>query len=50
MHAHHDSPGPEWYEPADLLDDVDPVPAPEPAETLHVAAGAGSWTRSSDDD
>jgi hypothetical protein len=28
MHAHHDSPGPEWYEPADLIDEEEPAPIP----------------------
>jgi hypothetical protein len=45
------SPSPEWYEPADILDDddFDPLPAPEPAEVFHIAAGAVSWTRQDDD-
>ena len=42
------SPPPEWYEPADLID-VDDEPAPEPAEVLHLVAGAGCWSLRDDD-
>jgi hypothetical protein len=42
------SPPPSWYEPPDLIE-VEDEPAPEPAEVLHVAAGAVSWTRPDDD-
>jgi hypothetical protein len=42
MYAHNASPLPEWYEPADLIDEDEP--APDAAEMLVVAHGIVWWT------
>jgi hypothetical protein len=34
MHAHNDSPSPEWYEPADIIDDDEPTPINRPTVSL----------------